>query len=114
MIGLGAGTPSNRLRRQASYNIYDKSTKSGTGGYDSSTGGGKSYDSSSSGSNYGSSSSDNSYGSSSSGGGGNGYDSGGANYGDIPPTVVSEQYNNPYSVNSREGNLFVLTENFHN
>lgn len=96
MIGLGAGTPSNRLRRQNSYNSYDK-TKNSNSGYDS--GSSSSYDSSSSG-NGGSG-----YDSSSNTGNG-GYDSGGTNYGDVPPTVVNEQYNNPYNVNPKEGNLF--------
>ncbi|KAM3723956.1 Cuticle collagen lon-3 [Dirofilaria immitis] len=85
MIGLGAGTPSNRLRRQTGDNTYDKIKKS-----DSSYDGGSN-------SNYDSSSS------SSSNAGSGGYDSGGTtNYGDIPPTVVSEQYNNPYIVNPKE------------
>ncbi|VDM93302.1 unnamed protein product [Onchocerca ochengi] len=92
MIGLGAGTPSNRLRRQNSYNSYDK-TKNSNSGYDS--GSSSSYDSSSSG-NGGSG-----YDSSSNTGNG-GYDSGGTNYGDVPPTVVNEQYNNPYNVNPKE------------
>ncbi|OZC11430.1 nematode cuticle collagen domain protein [Onchocerca flexuosa] len=113
MIGLGAGTPSNRLRRQNSYDSYDKTKKSDSG-YDS--GSSSSYGSydktkkSDSGYDSGSSSS---YGSSSSGNGGNGYDSssntgnggynsGGTNYGDVPPTVVNEQYNNPYSANPKE------------
>ncbi|EJD75936.1 collagen alpha-1(III) chain [Loa loa] len=103
MIGLGAGTASNRLRRQANYNIYDKGKKSGDS-YDNSGGGSSGYDSSSggnSGSSYGSSASSSSYGSNSNDDG-NGYDSSGANYGDIPPTVVNERYNNPYNVNSKE------------
>uniref|UniRef100_A0A1I8E8L2 Col_cuticle_N domain-containing protein n=1 Tax=Wuchereria bancrofti TaxID=6293 RepID=A0A1I8E8L2_WUCBA len=102
MIGLGAGTPSNRLRRQASYNIYDKGKKSDGNGYDSSSGSSSKYDSlsnSNSGSNYGGSASGSNYDSSD---GGNGYGAGGTNYGDVPPAVVNERYNNPYSVNPQE------------
>ncbi|VDO33485.1 unnamed protein product, partial [Brugia timori] len=64
MIGLGAGTPSNRLRRQTSYNIYDKGKKNDGNAYDSSNGSSSKYDSLSSGnsgSNYGSSASASSY-----------------------------------------------------
>lgn len=96
MIGLGAATPSNRLRRQVNRNIYEKSEKTVGGFGHVSTGGGSS-DGSTSGRSYGSTNNDN----------GNRYDSDGANYGDKPPTVADEQYNNPYSVNLKEGDLLV-------
>ncbi|CAG9540560.1 unnamed protein product [Cercopithifilaria johnstoni] len=105
MIGLGAGTPSNRLRRQASSNIYDKSKTSDSGsgdGYENSNGANSnnynSPSSSNSGSNYGSLTGD-----TSGDNGSNGYNSGGGNYGgDIPPMIVNERYNNPYNVISQE------------
>ncbi|VBB27354.1 unnamed protein product [Acanthocheilonema viteae] len=96
MIGLGAGTPSNRLRRQASsYNsIYDKSKTSDSGsgdGYDNSSGatsnGYSNPLSDNSGNNYGSSTS------------GSSYSSNGGNYdNNIPSTIVNERYNNPQEV----------------
>uniref|UniRef100_A0A915PXN8 Nematode cuticle collagen N-terminal domain-containing protein n=1 Tax=Setaria digitata TaxID=48799 RepID=A0A915PXN8_9BILA len=96
MIGLGAGTPSNRLRRQTSYGIREKNEKGSSSYENLSTDATKaSYDSSSggnSGNSYDASSSDSR----------SSYASGGANYGDVPPTVISEQYNNPYSLSSQE------------
>lgn len=101
MIGLGAGTPANRLRRQATYsNSYDKGKASdndgGGNGYENTSGTSSSYNShqssDNSGNNYGSSISDSSYtgSSGSSSDSGNGYNS------------------NSYTVNSQGGNFFLL------
>uniref|UniRef100_A0A0R3S0Z4 Col_cuticle_N domain-containing protein n=1 Tax=Elaeophora elaphi TaxID=1147741 RepID=A0A0R3S0Z4_9BILA len=114
MIGLGAGTPSNRLRRQASYNSYDKGKtddNNGGDGYDSSSNLGSSYDNSPSNgagdSSYGSSSTistsySNDGSDGSNGAGGNGHNFDGGNYGDVPSTSRNGRYNNPYSVKPQE------------